>query len=211
MPGTLTVDDLEIGHEAFVKHEPRDPMYKVATFVVKKFWGRPGEMANGLGVLLLTWNSGFYRYGWLDFAALEACITENLSQLEIYRPRNLETLGKEDKSGIFAIFTDFLKGLRRPAYRKSPKAFSPVSVAKALHVLAPEFFPLWDYEIAKTYGCYWHSSSRSPEKYWQFILKMNVLVTSLGDGLENLKASSDLSILKLIDEYNYSGYTKDWL
>ncbi len=211
--GLISVASLKKGHKAFVKHEPRDPMYKVAMFVVKEFWGSPGEMADGLGVLLLTWNSGFYRYGWLDFAALETCIRENLSQLEVYRSRRIETLDDEDESGVLAVFTDFLKALRRHAYRKSPEAFSPVSVAKALHVLAPDVFPLWDYEIAnaKPYRCYWHSSDRSPAKYWQFMLKVKAEVSPLEGRITDLTTSTGLSVLKLLDEFNYSKYTKGWI
>lgn len=51
------------GCEEFEKHEKRDAMYKVATFLVFHFWGKPSDMADGLGVLLLTWNQAFYRYG----------------------------------------------------------------------------------------------------------------------------------------------------
>ena len=50
------------GCEEFERHEKRDAMYKVATFLVSYFWGRPSDMADGLGVLLLTWNQAFYRY-----------------------------------------------------------------------------------------------------------------------------------------------------
>ncbi|MHC1604889.1 MAG: hypothetical protein ACXQTP_02840 [Candidatus Methanofastidiosia archaeon] len=48
--------------EEFEKHEKRDAMYKVATSLVSYFWGKPLDMVDGLGVLLLTWNQAFYRY-----------------------------------------------------------------------------------------------------------------------------------------------------
>jgi len=59
------------GVEEYEKHEKRDVMYKVATFLVSYFWGKPSDMADGLGVLLLTWNQSFYRYGSFDFNKLE--------------------------------------------------------------------------------------------------------------------------------------------
>jgi hypothetical protein len=37
--------------------------------------------AKPLGVLLLTWNQAFYRYGIFDFDDLEVCITRNLRLL----------------------------------------------------------------------------------------------------------------------------------
>jgi|DewCreStandDraft_4_1066084.scaffolds.fasta_scaffold13488_5 cell fate (sporulation/competence/biofilm development) regulator YmcA (YheA/YmcA/DUF963 family) len=36
----------------FKKNEKRDAMYKVATFLVSKFWGKYSDIADGLGVLL---------------------------------------------------------------------------------------------------------------------------------------------------------------
>ena len=62
------------GYKKFEEYEKRDAMYKVATFLVSHFWGKPAEMADGLGVLLLTWNQAFYRYGIFDFDRLEECI-----------------------------------------------------------------------------------------------------------------------------------------
>ena len=44
------------GYQAFQTREPRDAMYRIATFLVEHFWGQPRDMADGLGVLLLTWN-----------------------------------------------------------------------------------------------------------------------------------------------------------
>jgi len=44
------------GIEEFEKREKRDAVYKVATFIISYYWGKPFDMANGLGVLLLTWN-----------------------------------------------------------------------------------------------------------------------------------------------------------
>jgi hypothetical protein len=34
----------------YEKHEKRDAMYKVATFLVSHFLGEPSDMVNGLGV-----------------------------------------------------------------------------------------------------------------------------------------------------------------
>ncbi|MHA1381331.1 MAG: hypothetical protein ACTSRG_23430 [Candidatus Helarchaeota archaeon] len=44
------------GVEEFKKHEKRDAMYNVATHLISYYWGTPSDTADGLGVLLLTWN-----------------------------------------------------------------------------------------------------------------------------------------------------------
>jgi len=213
-PETLTVEDLRRGHEEYVKHEPRDAMYRVATFLVRHFWCNPSEdidIADSLGVLLLTWNAGFYRYGQLDFGSLKDCIEKNLGTIEGFKKRDITTLNVSDEVAVKEVFNSFLLALRITKYKNGQEAQSPVSVAKALHILAPDFFPLWDDEIAKAYGCYWYSPGRGALKYWQFMLKMKKIVESLHGQQDEIKALSGQPVLKLIDEYNYSRFSKDWL
>ncbi|MCJ7667016.1 MAG: hypothetical protein MUP04_01800, partial [Anaerolineae bacterium] len=100
------------GCEEFEKHEKRDAMYKVATFLVSYSWGKPAEMADGLGVLLLTWNQAFYRYGIFDFAKLEKCIAGNLPQIEGFRNRDILSLSSSDEHGIKDLFARFLEALQ---------------------------------------------------------------------------------------------------
>ncbi len=85
------IDPAEVrcGSQAFRSHERRDAMYKVATFLVDHFWGAPADMADALGVLLLTWNQALYRYGSFDFASLEHVLHENLTCLGEYRAREI--------------------------------------------------------------------------------------------------------------------------
>lgn len=52
---------------------------------------------------------------------------------------------------------------------------SPVAVAKALHLLAPHFFPLWDGRIAKSYKCYYNVDNAA-EKYIWFMKLMKKFV-----------------------------------
>jgi len=82
---------------------------------------------------------------------------------------------------------------------------SPVAVAKALHLLAPNFFPLWDDKIARAYGCYYND--RPEEKYVSFCKITKAMV----DELKRCINRPDKTIIKLIDEYNYSKYAKKWI
>ena len=83
---------------------------------------------------------------------------------------------------------------------------SPVGVAKALHLLAPKFFPLWDERIAKAkpYKCYYDKNPA--EKYVEFCKKTKIVA----DEVRNYISCSDKTLLKLIDEYNYSKYKQGW-
>jgi hypothetical protein len=140
-----TTDELKCSYEAFQFHEARDPVYKVASFLLEHYWGHPAEMANGLGVLLLTWSQARYRYGNLDFGKLEECIARNMDMLNRLRKGTILDLTDADHLAIKELFEQFLAALAIAAAKGSRKgAQSPVAVAKALQLLAPGFFPLWD-------------------------------------------------------------------
>lgn len=198
--------EVKAGILAFQARERRDAMYKTATFLVRHFWGKPLEMADGLGVLLLTWNQALYRYGSFDFDVLENCITRNFESLQFLRGRDISSHGISDEPETKRLFDEFLAALRvRKDGEGGPR--SPVAVSKALHLLAPSFFALWDTEIAKAYGCdYGHKPA---EKYISFTYKMKSILGTLDLG--SLEMASDKTPLKLLDEYNYSKFTKQWI
>lgn len=80
-----------------------------------------------------------------------------------------------------------------------------MAVAKALHLLAPNFFPLWDETIARAYGCYYNENPA--EKYVLFCK----ITKTIADKVRNYILRSDKTLTKLIDEYNYSKYTQGWI
>lgn len=133
-------DEFLKGCEAFERHEKRDAMYKVATFLLSHFWGKPSDMADGLGVLLLTWNQAFYRYGVFDFDRLEKCINHHFKKVETFRNKHIFALSSSDEEDIKDLFTKFLEALQIDTGTMRGRK-SPVAVAKALHLLAPSFFP----------------------------------------------------------------------
>jgi hypothetical protein len=201
-----TPEDFERGYLAFQARERRDAMYKTATFPVGYFWGKAPEMADSLGVLLLTWNQAFYRYGPFDFQRLEEAIANNQRELESFRARDIVSYSTRDDPVIGSLFNRFLVALRLCEGTKKGTG-SPVAVAKALHLLAPRFFPLWDLEIANAYGCRY--AGKSPEKYLLFIRKTKRLAEQLVGVVQVCDTGKRL--LKLIDEYNYARYTKGWI
>jgi len=192
------------GCEEFEKHEKRDAMYKIATFLTRHFWGKPADMADGLGVLLLTWNQAFYRYGIFDFGKLEKCIADNLQKLEGFRNRDILSLSSSDEYDIKDLFAKFLEALQIDAGKAQGRK-SPVAVAKTLHVLAPKFFPLWDGRIARAYGCYY--TENPAEKYISFCK----ITKAIAGKVRNYIDRRDKTLIKLIDEYNYSKYTQGWI
>jgi hypothetical protein len=194
------------GYLAFQQYEKRDAMYKTATFLVDHFWGKPPEMADSLGVLLLTWNQAFYRYGLFDFDELEGCISNNQELLDKYRRRSILSYTFDDDREIKQLFQRFLVALQICEGKKAGTG-SPVGVSKALHLLAPGFFPLWDAQIARAYGC--HYAYKPVNKYLAFVGKMKQMAEALQHGVNS--QATGKTLLKLIDEYNYAKYTKGWV
>ena len=81
----------------------------------------------------------------------------------------------------------------------------PVGAAKALYLLAPEFFPLWDRKITNAYGIWLGAAGTNAADYLKF---MTMVVSQI----RNLpKADTSREVLKLIDEFNYCRFTKRWL
>jgi len=199
-------DEIRHGCDEYERREKRDAMYKVASFLVDRFWDQPAEMADALGVLLLTWNQAFYRYGSFDFDELEKCIASNLRVLGSYRHRAITTYAAADDAAITALFEQFLVALQITGGSVRGRR-SPVGTAKALHLLAPNFFPIWDAEIARAYDCYY--ASQPAERYLQFLRKIRQIVSV--STIAAATATTGKTIVKLVDEYNYARFTKRWI
>ncbi|MHA1686498.1 MAG: hypothetical protein ACTSYD_08850 [Candidatus Heimdallarchaeaceae archaeon] len=101
--------------------------------------------------------------GKIYFSDLKEKILENLDILYEFKELELDNITIEElikrEKDIKRLFKDFLKATRvyRSIKGKQSKQKrdiqGSVSAAKALHLLAPSFFPLWDKEIAKKYKC----------------------------------------------------------
>lgn len=160
-----TQQELLAGIREFENRESRDAMYKVSSFIVKNYWNDPEGIANGLGVLLLTWNSAFYRYARFDFDKLELCLKENWKMIDKFRHRNILGLSSSDQNDVQKLFNSFLMASALSSGKNKGRK-SPVSIAKVLHLLAPDFFTIWDAKIARAYGCYY--SKDASKKYLEF-------------------------------------------
>jgi len=222
--------DLLRGCAGFIEQEKRDVMYKISLKLIEEANWRSQELAEGLGVLLLTWNAAFYtKYGSFDFDVLEDYLKENTSLLKEYSERNILSYSKTDDNQIQTLFTELLE------VTKSVKKIgrTPVGVSKTLHLLAPNYFSLWDTAIAKEYEVYWISSHKSPEKYTEFqsityeisknILNSYVIEHSVSTEMAYNDICNKLyskvaleiydkkpplrkSLVKMIDEYNFAKY-----
>ncbi len=191
----IDVDDFFNGVRKYENKYPQEPIYKLARFILENYWGVIHLMVGAVGAFVLTWNQAFYRYGRMDYDALEKCISKNLSKIDKFKNKNIIDLSKNDEKEIKELFNDFLDALKSIEKKRERK--SPVAVSKALHILAPHYFPLWDRNIAETYGCFYNKNPA--EKYIEFMYKMKKIANKIGKFIE----IKDKTLLKLIDEYNF--------
>lgn len=221
------------GCAAYIEQEKRDTIYKIAHQLILEAQWQPDKLAEGLGVLLLAWNAAFYtKYGSFDFDLLEHCIEKHLLTLRKYEQRNIFSYTQNDDLIIQELFTDFLEALK--SVKKTGR--TPVGVAKALHLLSPEFFSLWDDNIAKEYKVLWVTSDKSPQLYVKFQAITLEIARGIVESYKNQYNVTDevamqeicgkwyrhitnvvykpltqsqiqkKSLVKLIDEYNYAKY-----
>lgn len=192
----VTAADLKRGAAAFKQREGRDSMYRVATFLLDRWWGLHAEMTDALTVLLLTWNQAFYRYGRFEPQLLTDCLAKRWPEIDGFRGRTIMGLANDDHMAIRELFDDLLVALA------TSKGRSAVAVAKTMHLLAPGFFPIWDAAIAKAYGCGYH---RDPsDAYLEFCEKTERVARSL----VSIAPDPSKTLLKSIDEYNYARFSK---
>lgn len=146
----ITLPELETKCQAYERDEGRyDRYYAPSCSLVS--YGIQSErwdcICGGTSLLVYAWNAPFYRSPF-DYASLEASLRNNWSLLMAFRRRQLSTLNGNDQLEIERLFNDLTSVL------SSGRARAQVSAAKALHVIAPSFFPMWDRSIASTlYNC----------------------------------------------------------
>ena len=128
---------------------------------------------------------------------------DNIEHLNIYKGKHILDLSEADDDRIRQLFQKLLQALKREA----DGALSPVSVAKAFGLLAPNFLPIWDSTIADRYDC-WYFSDMAEVPYLRFCHKMKLFSERVR---HYAPQPDDRALLKRIDEYNYAKYTMGWI
>jgi hypothetical protein len=189
---TPTLEDLEAARADYESREPRDLFYRAATELVDlAIRGATRlSLAEALAVLLQTWNSAFYRFHQpfdaKHFADIDELVSRHQRRFRALRPRSISTLSNTDEEAVKSLFAAF-EGV-----------LGPVGAAKALHLLAPRFFPLWDTAIAQRYRLPMKPQGLNAGNYWQFMSIVREQCIGLGE-----EEAVGRNPLKALDEYNY--------
>jgi hypothetical protein len=192
----ITLSDLDAARAAFEEVEPRGLFYKAAGELVDLALKRRTSLtvAEALAVLLQTWNKNFYRFhkefdaG--HFAQIEELLRRHEVPLRAYRKQRIEELNDRVRPDVVSLFEEF------------EAVLGPVGSAKALHLLAPDFFPLWDMVIAAKCGMRLGETGTNGSRYWRFMERAR------RQCLELRSEGATGSLLKRIDEYKYCRFTR---
>jgi len=195
-----SVEDLKNARRVFLEKEPRDLFYYIASELIELAINERTKvtLSEAVAVLLQTWNKSYYQFRPFDnehFNKIDILIKKYDTDIIMnLRSRSILSISDNDMEKICNIFHEF------------EQVLGPVGAAKSLHLLAPNFFPLWDRKIASEYKVPLGPVGTNSEKYWDFIETFSEQCKTL-----NGRLSKEDNLLKVIDEYNYCHYTKDWI
>jgi hypothetical protein len=194
-----TAADLIKARQIFRSRESRDVFYRAATYLVEQALqgGAPITLSEALVVLLQTWNRAYYQYhppGPDHLDQIGLLLDRYASWRHRIRDRTVGTFCSADAAELEAIFRAF------------EKVLGPVGAAKALHLLAPRFLPLWDRAIAVAYGLQLGYTGTNSKRYVRMAEIAKAQSARVGG-----EGSFGADILKALDEYNYCRFTKGWM
>jgi len=194
-----SVEDLKRAHRQFMENESREIFYVLATEKLEMAIAEEGwSIGEALWILLRTWNEAYYRTKPFD-----GTFNDYIGRFNelIYQHRDIwsscrgnSILDFQPDPSLKPMFDDF------------EALLGPVGAAKALHLLAPKFFPLWDREITRTYKIHLGRQGLNVnwEKYCGFMVDAQEQLQQIGDvvQIDCPKHPSGHGSLKL-DEWNY--------
>jgi hypothetical protein len=117
----------------------------------------------------------------------------------------------EEISEIFRIFAKTAKP------RKGKSIYTSTGASKALHILNPRFFMMWDESIRYGYGCcedeegYFNFLFRSQKEIKEMIRTYNRDYPMTHNISKRIYEGPPVSVLKLLDEYNIAKYTEEFI
>jgi hypothetical protein len=181
---TPTIAQLRYAHEEYRRTVPNSYGATIQRVAAAFSRQNPDELATAVSEWLQDINRGnYYRFRPKDAATLTQRlkpIMRELNALLKFRQRSIISLANSDETEVLRLF-----GLFRAEC-------GPVGAGKALHVLAPTFFPLWDDAISRGYGV------SKETGYFQFLKIVKDEVLNLTEEVE-----PGVTALKALDEYNY--------
>ena len=145
---TITEAEFKNGIKTYAEKVKLEFVYYYAIFIVDLYWSSSeytdiSEIAFALRTFLLTSDTRFYGKGSFDLDKLKTCIAKNIKCIESFRNRDISSLSDSDTEKIKALFNDFVEALS-VELKNGKVNKGTAAAAKALHIFAPQFFPMWN-------------------------------------------------------------------
>jgi len=180
-PAIPTLEELATARKHYVDMEPRHFFYRLAREKVESVLKGREEaytLAEAVLVLLLTWNFVYYQRHSINgryYRRFDAVLATHRDLIRRCRQRSIADFDEaKDAPELKRLFGDFNRLLK------------PVGAAKALHLLAPGFFPLWDNAIAKYRYHIWDLSWPGYLKFMRIRQKQCRGLSGVSDPLKGL-------------------------
>ena len=187
-----TADELRHAHELYVEREPIGYVYRVARHMLS---GSEFTAAEAIHLLMRTWNARAKKARPLKVPAVAEVLEATSGELNRFEDRHIVTLGEAERGVVADLYDAFSEVL------------GGVGAAKALSLLSPRFFPIWDTKIAVAYlGYRWTTRKAPAEHYLTFI---DYAIEQCTSGVS--EAEFGEALLKTLDEWNYAVWTKGWI
>lgn len=186
-----TAEELHAAHAVYVEKEARGYAYRLAQHLLADAGFSDGEAVH---TLLSIWNSRSSYTRSSTPSTIEALLVETADARSAFDDRPITSLVDAERGAVASIYVAFRTHL------------GPVGAAKALSVLQPRFFPLWDSDIAYAYlGYKWRKSGATADCYLTFIDYVIEQCAAVDE------AQFGAVLLKTLDEWNYVIWTKGWI
>ena len=183
-----TAKELADYHKRYEEEVCTHFVYRLATEEM-----RAGRSAEGIMLLLIAWNR--LNLAKFDPVHLRRVLHENRPTIAEFAGRSISGMNDTDQSAVRGLFQAF----------DDVPDIGATGAAKSIHLLAPDFLPLWDTKIAEVY------SSHDVEGYWKFMKKTKTQYQNImpDPPLCVDDVGHHVGLLKLLDEYNYCKYKLD--
>jgi hypothetical protein len=119
-------------------------------------------------------------------------------QLTKLRQESLSTVKLDRKSSEFADIYDEIMNTKWKSEKGKTKRVGPTAASKALHLVAPNLFMIWDRAIRNHYVF-----KENGAEYVRFLVSMQIWLKKLKSPIGALQSRYGKSCTKIIDEYNW--------
>ena len=187
-----SAEELHAAHVVYEEQEGRAYAYRLAWQILVGPPPVPGlTQIEAVDLLVRVWNPGSSYTRELSLHVIGELLAATAVAREAFVNRDITSLTEAERATVGDLYDSFRV------------TFAPVGAAKALGVLHPRFFPLWDTRIAKAYVG--QNFRKDPRYYLTFVDYCIEQCTAVGE------TDFGDSLLKVLDEWNFCIWTTGWI